>query len=562
MSTSQPEGADQKGLRLPGWRSLLVLWGLVAVVAAGAVFWAEWRVQPSEQVAAALAPSIAGAEAPAREWTVASEAPAASGDPTPSSPASAEDLPIPAGEPPPPPVLAMVPEAPAPAAHVASPQPAPAQPAALPGPERAAPVPQAIASIAPATGPEPVEPGEATRPAAPSAGEEPSPAPQAPVAPPLPLAISAPAAPATDPPSPAITPSPPLAVEPVAQVPATADPAPASSAVIPAAPDPVPAPALSPSLAPGALASVLPPAVPAPPPGTGARQLAVARPPPLPSATIAAPDLALLEPSRHGFLPRRGADGRLPYQVYAQPFRRADNRPRVAIIVSDNGLSASQSEDAIRRLPPQVAIAISPYAPQPEALAARVRERGMETLVALPLEPAGYPLNDPGARPLLIASSAAQNADNLDWVLSRFAGYVGAIGALGSMRGERFAQMPDPMRRLHDTLRDRGLLYVDPRPGTPTSERVWGRTVDMVIDDPPTRIEIERRLNELDIIARLRGSAVGYAGTLTLALVERIVSWSAGLEARGLVFAPLSAVLRVRQPLEPTPAADPAVANR
>ena len=122
------------------------------------------------------------------------------------------------------------------------------------------------------------------------------------------------------------------------------------------------------------------------------------------------------------------------------------------------------------------------------------------------------------------------------------------------MRGERFAHLPDSLRRVHDTLRERGLLYIDPRPGTPTTDRVWGRTVDIVLDEPPMRNEIERRLAEIDTIARLRGSALGYAGTLSPTLLDRLVAWAAGLEARGLTLVPISAMLRVRQPVDTDPA--------
>jgi len=130
------------------------------------------------------------------------------------------------------------------------------------------------------------------------------------------------------------------------------------------------------------------------------------------------------------------------------------------------------------------------------------------------------------------------------------------------MRGERFAQMPDQMRRMHDTLRERGLLYIDPRAGTTTTDRVWGRTVDIVLDDPPTRNEIERRISELETSARLRGSALGFAGHLTPVLLDRLVSWAVGMEARGLTLAPVSSVLRVRQPVETGPFLDPTAVNR
>jgi len=117
-----------------------------------------------------------------------------------------------------------------------------------------------------------------------------------------------------------------------------------------------------------------------------------------------APDPALLEQGRFGALPRVGADGRTSIRAYAGQFDRQDTRPRVGIIVADIGISNAQTEDAIRRLPPAVTFAISPYAPRAAQVAERLRAKGAETLIGLPLEPAGYPLNDPGNRALPNAS--------------------------------------------------------------------------------------------------------------------------------------------------------------
>jgi hypothetical protein len=266
---------------------------------------------------------------------------------------------------------------------------------------------------------------------------------------------------------------------------------------------------------------------------------------PGPGRPIPPPDPALLEPSRHGPLPRIGPDGRTAIRAYGRDFDRRDTRPRVGIIVADVGMNATQTEEAIRRLPPAVALALSPYAARPGQAAERARERGMETLIAIPMEPAGYPLNSPGERALLTGRSMAENLDTLAWVLARAQGYVGAIGAVGGMRGERFAALPEAIGAVQDALRARGLLYIDPRPGAPAPARAWGRSVDVLLDEPAgTRGEIDRRLAELESLARERGAALGLAGAATPVVVERIAAWAAGLEQRGLVLAPVSAMIR------------------
>ncbi|MBK1662809.1 divergent polysaccharide deacetylase family protein, partial [Paracraurococcus ruber] len=209
------------------------------------------------------------------------------------------------------------------------------------------------------------------------------------------------------------------------------------------------------------------------------------------------------------------------------------------------GMNAAVTEEAIRRLPGAVALAFSPYAPRPDLLLDQARTRGMELLVALPLEPTGYPLNNPGDRALLTGLSPSENGDRLLWVLSRFTGYVGAIGALGPMRGERYAMLTEGLTSLQAALHARGLLYVDPRPGAVRApDRAWGRGVDLVVDEPATRSEIERKLASLEALARERGSALGYAGEASPVLVERIAAWANGVETRGVVLAPLTALIR------------------
>ncbi|MCA3277517.1 MAG: divergent polysaccharide deacetylase family protein [Roseomonas sp.] len=334
------------------------------------------------------------------------------------------------------------------------------------------------------------------------------------------------------------TPEPAPAPAPVAETPAlpitTPEPSEASPPRVQAE-----APAPEPD-APNAEASAQTPVAPAPPP----LDVPVATPEFPPARPIAAPDPALLEPGRFGALPRVGADGRTSIRAYAGQFDRQDTRARIGVIVADIGISNAQTEDAIRRLPPAVTFAISPYAPRAAQVAERLRAKGSETLIGLPLEPAGYPLNDPGNRALLTGRSATENMANLEWVLSRFPGYVGAIGVVGGMRGERFAAMEQSYFALQESLRNRGLLFVDARPGVAGPGRAWGRSVDVILDEPATRTEIERRLVELETIAKARGSALGLAHAATPVVVDRLVAWAAGLERRGVVLAPVSVLIR------------------
>ena len=259
----------------------------------------------------------------------------------------------------------------------------------------------------------------------------------------------------------------------------------------------------------------------------------------------AEPDPALLEPSRAfptAGLPRIGANGRLPRLAYRRPAPPPGVRPRIALLLSGVGLSAADSRAAIDRLPGAVSLAFSAYTPNPETLLAAARSRGHEILASVPMEADGFPWNDAGPRSLLTGNPPAANRENLEWAMSRLQGYVGLTGASDGLRGERFADQGSSFALVLDEAARRGLLYVDPRPGAPAPPGT-GRTVDVVIDDPPTRADIEAKLILLERAARDHGTALGLAGPLRPATIERLAAWTEDAEKRGYELVPVSALV-------------------
>ncbi|HET6196811.1 MAG TPA: divergent polysaccharide deacetylase family protein, partial [Acetobacteraceae bacterium] len=130
-------------------------------------------------------------------------------------------------------------------------------------------------------------------------------------------------------------------------------------------------------------------------------------------------------------------------QVYAAGFDSSSRRPRVGLLLAGIGLNQVDSEAAIRTLPSGITLAVSPYAQNMTKLLAVARLTEHEYLLSIPMEPQGFPLNDPGRQALMTNLSREQNRPRLEWMLSRIAGYAGATGAEGSLRGERFASLPD-----------------------------------------------------------------------------------------------------------------------
>ena len=260
---------------------------------------------------------------------------------------------------------------------------------------------------------------------------------------------------------------------------------------------------------------------------------------------IVDPDPALLEPvpgSTREFLPRIAADGRKPMRLYAAAFDTTSTRPRIGLLLAGIGLSFADSKKAIVDMPGEVTLAISPYAVNPEALLSSARVTGHEYLISIPMEPLGFPLNDPGPAALMTTLSPQQNLPRLRQALSRVQGYVGAASVLGAMRGERLTDLPEQMAPVLAELEQRGLLYVGPPTQPGPVPNVWSRTVELVIDEPATAAEIDAKLAALEILARDRGAVLGMATAPRPMTVERILAWTNGLANRGLALAPVSAL--------------------
>jgi polysaccharide deacetylase 2 family uncharacterized protein YibQ len=191
-----------------------------------------------------------------------------------------------------------------------------------------------------------------------------------------------------------------------------------------------------------------------------------------------------------------------------------------------------------------VTFAFPPYSADAERLVTRARADGHEILLQVPMEPFDYPDNDPGPQTLLLSLGPDQNIDRLQWLMSRFQGYVGVTNLMGA----RFSSSEQGLGPVLREISKRGMIYVDDG-GSPRSlaSQIAGANnlpfakAEVVIDAVPTPVNIDRALMRLEAIARERGSAVGMASALP-ATIERIAQWAKTAESRGVVLAPITAV--------------------
>lgn len=259
-------------------------------------------------------------------------------------------------------------------------------------------------------------------------------------------------------------------------------------------------------------------------------------------------DIALLELGRDGPLPIVGPDGRMPWREYARPFDASDPRPRIALLIDGLGFDRATSQAAVQLLPGEISLAFVPYAPDLDRWISLARVAGHEVLIGLPLEPVDFPRTNPGPKTLLVDLAMHENIERLEWVLSRFAGYVGVV----AREGARFVDAESQIRPVLGVLRNRGLLLIDDArgPGSPlprlAAEIDLPRAAaDRIIDEEPSRAAIDARLGELEALAERAGVAVG-VGSPYPVTIERIADWADTVEDRGFVLAPVSAAVARR----------------
>jgi polysaccharide deacetylase 2 family uncharacterized protein YibQ len=126
-------------------------------------------------------------------------------------------------------------------------------------------------------------------------------------------------------------------------------------------------------------------------------------------------------------------------------------------------------------------------------------------------------------------------------------------------------------------LRDiakRGLLYIEngasaqsSAPAIADQLRMPYAVVTRQLDADPSRAAIDRKLAELEDVARNDGKALGLAAA-SAPVSQQVAAWAATLEKRGYVLAPVSAVVAItpvgraavaRKPADsaPKPVSDP-----
>lgn len=268
-----------------------------------------------------------------------------------------------------------------------------------------------------------------------------------------------------------------------------------------------------------------------------------------PKGLDAAPDPDLIRISRFGPLPMAGNDGKVPWKVYSRPAPNTPG-PKIGVIVGGLGLHPEATETAISKLPPEVTLSFSPYAPQLESLVQKARSFGHEVMLDLPMEEENFPSIDPGPLGLLTVLPPSENLSRLEMVMAKAPGYVGLLGRPGHFTGSGL-----PMQAVLEAMGKAGILYVQAGmpPTAATTDKKGNLSSyrkdtgplsvsDLTIESRSWRSSVDARLDYAGHLARAKGSAlvVLFPSPLTF---ERLMSWNKGLAASGTKMVPATAVV-------------------
>jgi len=214
-------------------------------------------------------------------------------------------------------------------------------------------------------------------------------------------------------------------------------------------------------------------------------------------------------------------------------------------------------------LPGEVTLSFAAYARGLRQWISGARAAGHEVMLQLPMEPMSYPANDPGPHTLLTSLSSAENIDRMEWILSRFVGYVGVTSFMGS----KFTTSPQHLRPIMIELKERGLLFLDSGATLDSVAAQIGLDIglpiavsDRFFDRRASRVAIDAQLLELEQVARRSGIAIGIGYPFPVT-IERLAAWLPTLDQKGIELAPISAIVgrihRSRRAATNTPTTTP-----
>ncbi len=140
---------------------------------------------------------------------------------------------------------------------------------------------------------------------------------------------------------------------------------------------------------------------------------------------------------------------------------RPGKLPWIAIIIDDIGYDAQIAEKFIG-LNAAITLSILPHSPHQREIVRMAREKGLDLMLHLPMEPLEYPAVNPGPGALM----SAMTPDALIRQLNDDLDAVPYIKGVNNHMGSRLTASSDQMNQILSSIKKRDLFFIDSRTTT------------------------------------------------------------------------------------------------
>lgn len=208
--------------------------------------------------------------------------------------------------------------------------------------------------------------------------------------------------------------------------------------------------------------------------------------------------------------PKPGPETSKPSEKPNLPEPDEKDKPLLAIIIDDLGYKADIDEK-FARFPAALSLAVMPSGPGAKKIADSGHDAGKVILAHIPMEPLGYPDEDPGPGALLVSMDADALVETLRADIAKVPHAAGVNNHMGS----RLSQEARALLPLFTALKKDGLFFVD-SVTTPASragavakmlELPFARR-DVFLDHTKSRADVKASLLKAVSLAAKNGKAV------------------------------------------------------
>jgi len=209
-------------------------------------------------------------------------------------------------------------------------------------------------------------------------------------------------------------------------------------------------------------------------------------------------------------------------------------RGRLAILLDDAGQKLDLVAQAAA-LPAEIGVAILPFLPYSAETAEEMFSAGHEVWLHLPMEPEGYPANDPGAGAVLVGMEGEDLRTTVHTAINNIPHAVGVNNHMGSKATADLRLMTWLMQE----LKIRDLAFIDSRTTVRTvaeeAARAQGVRTNrrhVFLDNERKSAAIRRQLEEAVYRCRIEGEiiAIGHLSPVTIRVLAEELP---GLKKRG-----------------------------